>query len=230
MYLDWTSDNVLFYVGYGDETRIKNFKRNRKHKHVSKKHGIIRKILWFGESEKCAQAIEIRLISEFHTFVDDPLANKWVCNFTAGGEGASPSISTRAKIGAYWRGKSKSTESNVKRQNALLGIKQPNISAAKKGRPNGLLGKKRGPYKPSNKPHWTTYKKPKPRSKPNTLTGRKRPDISVALRGKPKTPAHCEALSKARKGIQRHCSICGQIGHNCKSHKLLVNTPGQEPT
>jgi group I intron endonuclease len=76
-------------------------------------------------------------------------------NLTDGGEGnLNPPEEIRKKLGETWRGKSFSEQHRQNLSASHKGKRQPhsaetclNISKAKTGRSNGLLGMKRGPYK-----------------------------------------------------------------------------------
>jgi len=89
VYTDETDSGIVFYVGKGNQKRIKHFNRNVKHKNVRNKHGIVRKIVFETETEQEAFDKEIDLIKEFHTFYQDPLSSSFACNLTLGGEGVS---------------------------------------------------------------------------------------------------------------------------------------------
>lgn len=87
VYVDRTNDGKPFYVGKGNQRRIKSIARNLKHKNVSNKHGLNREIVFETLIEREAYEKEISTISELHTFVDDPLAVELACNYAPGGEG-----------------------------------------------------------------------------------------------------------------------------------------------
>jgi hypothetical protein len=100
VYVDFTADDhTPFYVGKGGDNRVKNLKRNNKHRAVSKHHGTYRRIVLDTSDEQQAFSYEKLLISKLHTFVEDSEAPNISCNFMIGGEGASnPSAETRRKI------------------------------------------------------------------------------------------------------------------------------------
>ncbi len=86
---------LVIYVGKGNKARIKNPQRNKKHKAIANKYGIIREIVFTTTDEKTAYQEEIRLISELHTSHKDPLASKYACNFQPGGQGFTSDLATK---------------------------------------------------------------------------------------------------------------------------------------
>jgi hypothetical protein len=127
VYVDYTNPgHVPFYVGKGNQSRVKNFKRSSKHKNISNKHGIERLVIIETPDESEAFEYEQLLIAKLHTFVNDPEAPSVACNFTIGGEGASnPSAETRRKLSeASRRRKYKSHSAETKAK----------MSAAKRGK------------------------------------------------------------------------------------------------
>lgn len=100
-YVDWTTDGRPFYVGMGTDNRLsRRFGRNKHHTHVAKKHGLNRKIVATFPDRTGAVDLEVKLIADHHTFVDDPNYNGIGCNYTTGGEGCPCSEETRRKISA----------------------------------------------------------------------------------------------------------------------------------
>lgn len=98
-YVDWTTDGRPFYVGMGDDHRIHVMsQRNKRYGHVAKKHGLRREVVQSFEDRQAAVDLEIALINEYHTFVDDPLYNDIGCNYTRGGEGCPCSEETKQKM------------------------------------------------------------------------------------------------------------------------------------
>ena len=111
-YVDWTTEEYSrpFYVGKGNLDRVCDLHRNAKHEYVADHFGQKRDIVFQCENEfECFQE-EVRLIAEYHTFVDDPEASKIACNFTTGGEGSSPSKEIRQKISKALKGIKRSPE------------------------------------------------------------------------------------------------------------------------
>jgi len=98
IYIDRTNEGVPFYVGMGDESRVRLKRRNKHHSSVARKHGLVRTIVESHETREAAALRETELIAELHTFVDDPLYNGLGCNYTKGGEGCSCDEGTRQKI------------------------------------------------------------------------------------------------------------------------------------
>lgn len=105
VYIDYTNDARPFYVGMGLENRLsRRFGRNPRHTNTGKKHGCNRQIVGSFEKRKDAVSLEIKLIAEHHTFVDDPEYNGIGCNYTTGGEGCACSEETRKKISESRKG------------------------------------------------------------------------------------------------------------------------------
>lgn len=85
-YIDWTDDGKPFYVGMGDDHRIYVMSpRNKRYDHVARKHGRRREVVQSFEDRQGAVDLEVRLIAEHRTFVDDPLYNGIGCNYIRGG-------------------------------------------------------------------------------------------------------------------------------------------------
>lgn len=98
-YIDWTDDKRPFYVGMGDDNRIRVLSpRNKRYGHVANKHGRHREIVRSFENRADAISLEVLLISKHHTFVDDPSYNGIGCNYTIGGEGCACSEETKQKM------------------------------------------------------------------------------------------------------------------------------------
>lgn len=105
-YIDYTNEARPFYVGMGLENRIqRNFDRNPRHTNTGKKHGLNRRIVGSFDNRQNAIDLEIQLIAEHHTFVDDPEYNGIGCNYTKGGEGCACSEETRKKISDSRKGR-----------------------------------------------------------------------------------------------------------------------------
>lgn len=63
-------------------------RRNNKHAHVVRTHGVTRKVEFESEDERACLDREVELIAEYHTYVGDPSADMSIAsNFTLGGEG-----------------------------------------------------------------------------------------------------------------------------------------------
>lgn len=98
-YVDFTHDGRPFYVGMGDELRLRRkLGRNKHHTNVVKKHGQNRVIVLETDDRTKAIQLEIELIAKHHTFIDDPFYNAIGCNYTVGGEGCKCSEETKAKM------------------------------------------------------------------------------------------------------------------------------------
>lgn len=102
VYLDFTDDGRVFYVGKGSGRRALEYRRNKKHTRIRKTFGCKRKIVFQSLSEEDVFRKETALVEYFNTFTTD-----WktgiACNFTRGGDGARGAIrseETREKISA----------------------------------------------------------------------------------------------------------------------------------
>ena len=89
-YVDWTLEEISrpFYVGYGNDARIRNKHRNKHHTNIRSKYGMRREIVFETLDESLAKQREIQTIAEHRTYVFDP-DYKFGCNYTTGGEGVS---------------------------------------------------------------------------------------------------------------------------------------------
>lgn len=90
VYVDWTTEESprAFYVGKGNESRVKERDRNEYWQRVAAKHGWRREVVFGTREEKVALDLETQLIKEHKTYTyDNP--DRWGCNFTRGGDGTS---------------------------------------------------------------------------------------------------------------------------------------------
>lgn len=126
-YEDWTCEDIprCFYVGIGNQARIKKLTRNQKHNNVANKHGLDRRIVFCSSVRGAASDWEIAHIDEMKTYHYDSPDDGIGCNFTRGGETFSPGIETRQKIGSNWRGRKHSKASREKMRLACLGRSRP---------------------------------------------------------------------------------------------------------
>lgn len=89
VYVDWTVEDPprAFYVGKGQQARVKSVKRNVHHTRISEKHGIRRELVLETDDPTEAAAREVELIASLKTYVH---AADYVfgANHTAGDEGA----------------------------------------------------------------------------------------------------------------------------------------------
>lgn len=145
VYVDWTTEDVPrpFYVGKGNERRIKFPRRNRLHENIANKHGLIRQVVFETDDEQLALALEQRLIAEYKTYVHGG-EGYWGANFTLGGEGVSGlkfSEATRARLSQKARRENLSSSTRLK-MSLSQRAKQPasiqtrmKMSKARKGKP-----------------------------------------------------------------------------------------------
>lgn len=127
VYVDYTLETIprAFYVGKGSGRRDKVKRRNWSHRKIRKSLGISRTIVLRTSSKSEALEFEIKLIRQFHTFVDDVEYNLIGCNFTAGGEGGShPSLNSRKKIAESNRRRKGEKRSAAARKNIQEGIRE----------------------------------------------------------------------------------------------------------
>jgi hypothetical protein len=156
-YVDWTLEDVPrpFYVGKGNEDRVRNPERNTKHRYVRKHYGYHREIVFVSNNERECLTKEIELIAEHHTYSHDPYASDVACNFTLGGEGVAGlrhSEESRRKISLALAGKTLSPEHREKLAEANRGKpfaeeRCRNISRAKTGVPNPKLRREVNPQR-----------------------------------------------------------------------------------
>lgn len=131
VYIHTRSDDVVFYVGIGNEKRPYSASSRNKHwNRIVSKYGYFVTILHAGLTWEEACAKEIELIANYRQ-----ISGSKLCNKTLGGDGAKGAIrseETLAKMRASMQGKVISAEQRVK------------LSAAMKGHKNNL-GKKYSP-------------------------------------------------------------------------------------
>jgi hypothetical protein len=125
VYVDHRADTgTPFYVGKGLNGRVKYEKRNRRHTHTVRKHGLTREIVIATTVHDIALAEEIRLIAELKT--RDVLGG---ANFTDGGEGTLgwiPTAVTRLRISRSNKGRETSDKERARRSLASQGKNNPN--------------------------------------------------------------------------------------------------------
>jgi len=148
-YVDFTNDGVAFYVGIGNEKRIRRLgSRNQKHDHVRRTYGQKREVVFSSIVWEEVKQWEIATVAELKTYYQDSLLG---CNFTMGGDGTvgwKPSEETRAK----WSIQRKGNTWGCGPRPCMQGKPKPWVTEALKGRKRPDLasiaqGKKRGPYK-----------------------------------------------------------------------------------
>lgn len=152
-YVDYTNDGEPFYVGIGNDLRVRRLgSRNSKHDGIRRKHGQRREVLFVSSDWLATKNWEIATVAELRTYYRD---NPMGCNFTMGGDGTvgwKPSEETRAK----WSRQRKNNTWGVGPRPSMQGKPKPWITAALTGRKRPdlaaiALGSKRGPYKKRNK-------------------------------------------------------------------------------
>ena len=128
-YIDYTLEDVPrpFYVGIGNESRIKRMSRGTpkcfKHKNVVNKHGQDRRVIIEFVDWMSACAWEIQNIANLNTYhYDDPAYIG--CNFTRGGDGSNGfkhSDESKQQMSLAHRGKTLSESTRQKVSQSLIG-------------------------------------------------------------------------------------------------------------
>jgi hypothetical protein len=86
VYVDYTDENIPYYVGKGCHRRSVLKERNGRHDWRMRHLGLNRIIVYETYDEDSAFSTEIFLIADLHTFIHDELCTIG-CNYTQGGEG-----------------------------------------------------------------------------------------------------------------------------------------------
>lgn len=78
----------VFYVGKGDDARLRRRERNKHHRNIAQRYGHRREVVLTSSVEQLVLDVETELIAEHKTFV---YAVDYVfgCNYTRGGDGVS---------------------------------------------------------------------------------------------------------------------------------------------
>jgi hypothetical protein len=122
VYIDWTREENPrpFYVGKGDEGRVKLLERkNPRHRAISVAYGRRREVVFSTLDEQAAFDLEEELIARHKTRGD--LEGQWSANFTAGGggvRGRKHDEETKKQISEKLAGKSKSEATRLKMRTA----------------------------------------------------------------------------------------------------------------
>ncbi len=197
VYIDLTLDGRPFYVGKGDDARVKKVKRNVLHTRIATKHGQVRRVVFETLNEIWAFEREIELIALLNTFVgcDQPF-NAWGANLTRGGEGSSgwkPTFETRQRMSTNRLGKKPTyadPEARAKKISiTLTGMKRPLASAALKGQAKSQEHKDK---------------------------------LRIAALNRPDSIAKRLRLSMWVPRTNHRCSVCHQIGHYSTTCSLQI--------
>lgn len=93
VYVDQTTEELprVFYVGKGNQRRIRHLKRNKKHTAISQRFGVHRVIVFETLDDALANECEIAKIIEYQTRANGyhVCDEDFGCNFTRGGEGVT---------------------------------------------------------------------------------------------------------------------------------------------
>lgn len=124
VYVDYRLDtNVPFYVGKGQDVRVKLVRRNIIHQRIAKKAGMRREVLFGTKDQHFALDEEVRLIRELKT------RNQFGgANLTDGGEGTTgwvPSEETKRKIAIAHQGLAHTSETKARISQATSGENNP---------------------------------------------------------------------------------------------------------
>jgi hypothetical protein len=144
VYVDYTCEEVPhpFYVGKGSDQRVSDLKRNKFHKYISEKYGMVRYVVFETDIESFAFDKEIELIKELKTYMNGE-EDHWGANFTTGGEGVSGYVYTEEQ-------RKLMSESRKGSKHPLWGKKHSDESKRKNsesnkiscsGEKNGMFGK-----------------------------------------------------------------------------------------
>lgn len=89
VYVDYTLEASprAFYVGKGQQARVKSVRRNRHHVNISEKYGVRRELVIETDDPVEAASKEIELIASLKTYVYAE-GHVFGANYTSGGEGA----------------------------------------------------------------------------------------------------------------------------------------------
>ena len=100
VYVDRTDAGTPFYVGKGNDDRVRMLRkgRNGKHGSVCRNHGQHREIVFSHENEVIVLNEEIKMIDMLHTWVHDPEATSLACNFVRDVRGWSKTGTTKQRI------------------------------------------------------------------------------------------------------------------------------------
>lgn len=144
VYVDYTCEEIPrpFYVGKGTDQRVSDLKRNKFHKHISEKYGMIRYVVFETDTESFSFDKEKELIQELKTYMNGE-EDHWGANFTTGGEGISGYVYTEEQRNLM-------SESRKGSKHPLWGKKHSEESKRKNsesnksscaGEKNGMFGK-----------------------------------------------------------------------------------------
>lgn len=148
VYVDCKPDGTPFYIGKGNQARLKNLTRNSHHSNICKKYPDWYRGLVFAGSEKDCNTKEIELIKKYGR---NDLNQGFLVNYTDGGEGMSnPSKETLEKLSKKRKGRITSDEAKRKlsiahKGKTLSADHKEKLSLAKKGKPSAWKGKVASP-------------------------------------------------------------------------------------
>lgn len=159
VYVDYTDGNRPFYVGKGNESRIKEKERNSDWKLIAEEFGQHRQVVYSSKDEDDAYAAEKWLVAYHNTF------HGWGANLNEGGRGQKSgwkhTIKTRQAIGDKHKERKFSPETLERIRVALTGrkIEKP---AWNRGKSGPSPANKGVPMSEEQKQHLSKLNKGKP--------------------------------------------------------------------
>jgi len=129
VYVDWTLEDVsrAFYVGKGQQARVKSAKRNVHHARICEKYGIRRELVLETDDPSEAPTKEVELIAAHKTYVFGE-GHVFGANYTVGGEGAPgrkyrPTPEARQRQSEAQRGKKRGPWTPEQRAARVAGMR-----------------------------------------------------------------------------------------------------------
>ncbi len=129
VYVDYTLEATprAFYVGKGQQARVRSVRRNKHHTNISQKHGVRRVLVFETDDHVEAATKEVELIAFHKTYVYGE-GHTFGANYTIGGEGApgrkyKATPETRQKISDVQRGKKRGPWTSEQRIARVAGMR-----------------------------------------------------------------------------------------------------------
>jgi len=183
VYVDCTDDGRVFYVGKGNETRVRERDRNSDWKVIADELGWHREIVYGTKSEDDAYVAEKILVAGHDTF------HGWGANLNEGGRGQRSgwkhTVAARAKISANGQGLKRSPET-VERVRVALTGRKTGKPAWNTGKPGKSPANKGVPMSQEARQHLSNLNKGKPTLRVYTPPSEEsRRKMSQAHKGQP---------------------------------------------
>ena len=158
VYVDYTDDGRPFYVGKGNESRVKEKERNSDWKVIAEQFGWRRETVYASRDENDAYAAEKWLVAYHDTF------RGWGANLNEGGRGQKSgwkhTAEARAVMSAFQRGREHAPHSEATKQ--LLSERQRGKTPGNKGKPGRSPPNKGVPMSEEQKRRLSELNKGKP--------------------------------------------------------------------